>query len=145
MADFGFCSPKICVFRGVGGVPEIFFLIGILLFCELGAHAKNLNPTTPPYGSLATVVRRKEKNTKNSALRHVSTKSSAQRRSDQKPWEGNVFNVIIYLSVMPDSVYFFNPIHHGGMPPPLAIFKKNPTTLPLPPTMVYLGVNFRVN
>ena len=29
------------LFRGVGGVPEIFFSLECLYFCELGGHAKN--------------------------------------------------------------------------------------------------------
>ena len=57
-AHFGFCSPKIGLFRGVGGVPEFFFSLECSYFCELGAHAKNQNPTTPPYATLATVVTR---------------------------------------------------------------------------------------
>ena len=47
-AHFGFCSPKIGLLRGVGGVPEIFFLLESSDFCELGAHSKFLNPTTIP-------------------------------------------------------------------------------------------------
>ena len=45
-------------------------------FCDLGAHAKNQNPTTPPYAILATAVtrrrrrtRKEKKITKNSGIR----------------------------------------------------------------------------
>ena len=41
-AHFGFCSPKIGLVRGVGGVPEFFSSsLESSYFCELGAHAKN--------------------------------------------------------------------------------------------------------
>ena len=40
-AHFGFCPPKIGFFRGLGGVPEIFFSLESSYFCELGPHAKN--------------------------------------------------------------------------------------------------------
>ena len=39
-AHFGFCSPKIGLFRGVEGVPQIFFPLECSYFCELEAHAK---------------------------------------------------------------------------------------------------------
>ena len=42
------------------GLAKCFFSsLECSYFCELGAHAKNQNPTTPPYASLATVVRKK--------------------------------------------------------------------------------------
>ena len=37
---------KIGLIRGVGGVPEFTFLIGISLFCYFGAHAKIQNSMT---------------------------------------------------------------------------------------------------
>ena len=40
-AHFGLFPPKIGFFRGVGGVPEIFFSLESSYFCYLGAHAKN--------------------------------------------------------------------------------------------------------
>jgi hypothetical protein len=56
MAHFGFCPPKIGFLRGLGGVPNNFFSFESSYFCDLEAHAKNQNPTTPPYAILATVV-----------------------------------------------------------------------------------------
>ena len=63
-AHFCFCSPKMTLLRGIGGVPEIFFPLESYHFCELGAHAKILNPTTPSYAILATVVRRRTRKEK---------------------------------------------------------------------------------
>ena len=39
-AHFGFVRPKSAFFRGVGGVPKIYFSLESSYFCELGAHAK---------------------------------------------------------------------------------------------------------
>ena len=36
-AHFAFCPPKIGFFRGLGGVPEIFFSLESSYFCYLGA------------------------------------------------------------------------------------------------------------
>ena len=41
-AHFGFCPPKIGLIEGVGGVPEIFFFIGIFLFLWVTSHAAKL-------------------------------------------------------------------------------------------------------
>ena len=49
-AHFDFCPPKIGFFKGVGGPPEIKFLLESSYFCYLGAHAKIENPMTIPYG-----------------------------------------------------------------------------------------------
>jgi hypothetical protein len=51
---------KIGLFWGVGGVPEFLFLLESSYFCYLGAHAKIWNPTTTPFGVLATAVTRKQ-------------------------------------------------------------------------------------
>ena len=51
-----FKHPKFA-FQGGRGVPEIFFSLECSYFCEYGAHAKNQNPTTPPYAILAMAVR----------------------------------------------------------------------------------------
>ena len=101
-AHFGFCPPKIGFFRGLGGVPGIFFPLESSYFCDLGAHAKNQNPTTPPYASLAMVVRKEEEKRKipkivaygtfrlnrlHSAARtnkKINTKNSGLRRTMQK-------------------------------------------------------------
>ena len=51
LAHFGFCPPKIGFFRGLGGVPKIFFFIGIFLIVLLGSPCKNLKSyDTPFYG-----------------------------------------------------------------------------------------------
>ena len=55
-AQLVFVRPKSPFLGGLGG-PQISFALKSSYFCELGAHAKNLNPTTPPYAILATVVR----------------------------------------------------------------------------------------
>ena len=39
-AHFGFCPPEIGFFGGPEGVPEIFFLIGILIFVLLRSPCK---------------------------------------------------------------------------------------------------------
>ena len=57
-AHFGLCPPKIGFFGGPGGVPEKKFPLESSYFCELGANAKNKNPTTPPHAILAPVVTR---------------------------------------------------------------------------------------
>ena len=41
-AHFGFCPPKIVFFRGLGGVPEIFFLLGIFIFLWVRTPCKKL-------------------------------------------------------------------------------------------------------
>ena len=33
------CPVKIAIFRGLGGVPEIYFLLESSYFCYLGTHA----------------------------------------------------------------------------------------------------------
>ena len=43
-AHFGLFPPKIGFFRGVGGVPNFFFLWESYFLCYLGAHAKMCNP-----------------------------------------------------------------------------------------------------
>ena len=69
------------LYWGVGGVPEIFFLLESSYFCYLGAHAKIWNPTTTPSGVLATAVTRKQqekkKNMENSGLRLSDTVCTA--------------------------------------------------------------------
>ena len=49
-AHFGFCPPKIGVFRGLGGVPKIFSSLESSYFCELGVHAQFQNCSTNPSG-----------------------------------------------------------------------------------------------
>ena len=50
-AHFAFCPPKIGFFRGLGGVPEIFFLIGIFIFLWLRSPCKKLKSYDKPlYG-----------------------------------------------------------------------------------------------
>ena len=57
------CPVKIVIFRRLGGVPQIKFLLESSYFCYLETHAKILNTTLGPYGVLATAVRtRKEEN-----------------------------------------------------------------------------------
>ena len=55
-----FCISFLLIVREEGGSPIFLFLVGILLFCELGAHAKCRNatmtifentPFAPPYMS----------------------------------------------------------------------------------------------
>ena len=48
-AHFGFCPPKIGFFRGLGEVPEIFFSLESLYFCELGPHTKKFKSYDTPF------------------------------------------------------------------------------------------------
>ena len=47
-AHFGFCPPQIGFFRGVGGVPEIFFSLESSYFCDFRSPCKKLKSYDTP-------------------------------------------------------------------------------------------------
>jgi hypothetical protein len=53
--------PPNIIVRGVGGVPELFFLLESYYFCYLGAHAKFQNPTTTPSGQISNEPEERER------------------------------------------------------------------------------------
>ena len=61
--------------------------------------------------------KRKEKNTKNSGLRHISTKPSAQRRSDQ-----HIFNCQLFKEENEESEEYEN-IFNGSLKQKIEIFE----------------------
>ena len=74
-AHFGFCPPKIGVFRGLGGVPKIFSLIGIFIFLWVRSPSKKLKSYHTPLCQFSNGGNKKnnkktrvEKFTKNSGL-----------------------------------------------------------------------------
>ena len=80
-----FCSPKMTLFRGVGGSPKFFSLIGILIFLWVRRPCKISNSYDMPFCGF-----RYHGNKKNNKKRLISKivaygcqTTSAQRRSDQ--------------------------------------------------------------
>ena len=65
-AHFGFCPPKIGFFRGVGGVPEIFFSLESSYFCEIGAQILE-SYDTPFNGFEQTAGERRRERERNNA------------------------------------------------------------------------------
>ena len=84
---------KIGLIWGVGGVPEIRFLLESSSFCYLGAHAKIQNPSCLLSGRKVRESEREKREEKITASTIVTT--SAQRRSDQKQ------SKLPYVAVVP--------------------------------------------
>ena len=61
---FPHCPVKIAIFRGLGGVPQIFFRHKSYFFCELGPHTKFHNPRTTPSGRKVCDPERKKEERK---------------------------------------------------------------------------------
>ena len=68
------CPVKIAIFRGLGGVPQIFFRHKSYFFCELGPHTKFHNPRTTPSGRKVCDPERKKKERKKKEERKIMPK-----------------------------------------------------------------------